>query len=81
MTGELDPDDGIGRLESGEDARLQIAEFTGLEKFSLVVNDEYGAPWLQEDRSANETRGLLDGLEKGMEGWKAPEVHLARIVR
>jgi hypothetical protein len=42
---EPDPEDGMARLESGEDARLSIAEFTGLEMLSLVIARDLDSPY------------------------------------
>ena len=111
---DADPEEGMLHLESGEDARLKIAEFTGLEKLSLIICGETcDLPWAPDDdlfvdltvydwmedgfderrliRSAgfgwpddllaNDARRLFDDMEKISEGWKAPKVQLARIVR
>lgn len=42
---EMDPEEGMARLESGEDARVTVAEFTALETLSLVLVADFDDPY------------------------------------
>jgi hypothetical protein len=114
MWADMDPDEGMARAEDGEDRRLKIMRFSGLETLSLIIERDLESPYdILRAEDGYEDVLMDDCMEKGYdervliesksfdwpadevlgeasailedweisEGWKAPEVQLARIVK